>query len=137
MPDQYYVVIFNQSGDVKNYLLFNDPPDEGSLGTPYSNVWLRSNGVFSPNGRGKFSIGTETFAVCGTTSKQEAFGLKVQIDTSDNSDVTLSTRDVPGTSLDMEIIHDGAGFVPPGGTTTLPGSFGIQTGAFSARQYSK
>ena len=138
MPQQYFVIIKNHSGDVQNYLLFNEAPEPGPLGTPYSNVWLHSKGVFSPNGQGKFSIGVEHFAVCGTTIRQQTFGLNVQVDTSDFAPVTLSEDKEPGTMVLMEIKDEGAGFVPPPGTITQPGgSFEIKTGAFSSREYRK
>ncbi|MCJ1359422.1 MAG: hypothetical protein MMC33_009424 [Icmadophila ericetorum] len=131
MYDKYSIVVKNHSGSVQNYHLLAEPPK-----TPYSNVWLRSSGVFSPNGTARFSFGAEVFAVCGTTAKQEPLGHNVKVDTSDFSKVTLATGSTHGTVLYMEVIKDGAGFVgPQGKEATHGGAFGIKTGMYDADKY--
>jgi len=135
MANDYFVRVLNKSSETQNYLLFNDPPTRGDLGTPYSNVWERSPGVFSPNGTAKFQFSTDVYAVCGSTVSKQALGVKMQIDTSDFARVTLTEPKKDGVNVNMDVQSGGVGFKPPPGTVTEAGSYGIKTASFDLNRY--
>lgn len=132
----YNIVIENQSGYSQRYLFFSDvPKPRGNLGEVYSNVWLTAPGVGSPRGSAKFTVPVENFAVCGTTPGKLEPG--VSVSTNDYAEVALAGQDQPGTVPQMQIVDEGAQFVPPPKDTKMANSFGIDTATYLPVKYRK
>ncbi|EFY85355.1 hypothetical protein MAC_08604 [Metarhizium acridum CQMa 102] len=131
---EYKIVVLNKSTGSQNYLFFNQKPEESpSVGKIYNNVWIRSPGVGTPNGRATFDVKVANFAICGTTPVPVDYG--VVVSTSDSAAVQLKSNTQPGTVPVMEIVSDGPQYVPPYGTTDKDNSFGIQTKPFDPDRY--
>lgn len=131
---EYFVTVHNKSDETQNYLFFNQSPDESaSVGQIYSNVWIKSPGVPSPNGKAVFDVKVANFAICGTAPKPVDYG--VVVSTSDFAAVELTSKKKPGTAPVMEMVSEGPQFVEPYGTTEKEHSFGIQTKPFNPDKY--
>ncbi|KAF8461844.1 hypothetical protein BDZ91DRAFT_797610 [Kalaharituber pfeilii] len=115
----YTIRVYNQSAEWKEFLLFNAPPKVSQ--TPdkaYSNVWIKSKMTPNPNGMVQFSITTDHFAVCGTTTVKLKDG--VEVETSHFYDVSKTVV------LDL---------FPPPSDTTHANSFGIKVGGYNPEEY--
>ncbi|EAW15641.1 uncharacterized protein NFIA_049820 [Aspergillus fischeri NRRL 181] len=122
---EYFITVKNKTGKTKNYLFFNQEPGESSsVGKIYTNVWIRSPGVPSPNGRADFHVKVANFAICGTTPNLIDYGVVVA--TSNFAPVELTTNAKKGTVPLMDIVNEGPQFIAPYGETDKDNSFGIQ-----------
>ncbi|PKX95972.1 uncharacterized protein P174DRAFT_419867 [Aspergillus novofumigatus IBT 16806] len=131
---EYSITVKNKTGKTKNYLFFNQEPGESSsVGQIYTNVWIRSPGVPSPNGRADFHVKVANFAICGTTPDPVDYGVVVA--TSDFAPVELTTNAKKGTVPLMNIVNEGPQFIAPYGETDKDNSFGIQVKAFDPDRY--
>jgi len=136
MPNQFKVVIINNAGFTQQYLLFNDPPEQGSLGTVYSNVWAKTPGVHGDGSKGSFLFNDDCFAACGSTQDQSSLDQSgMQIDTSDIKPVTLGAGTQEGTIQQVTLEEGGIGFDPKTTTGAPAGAFMIKGATFDPAQY--
>ena len=129
----YTIIVQNESTKRHEFLLFSSLPElSENVGHPYTNVWVKSVSVPTPNGHAQFDIQVEDFAVCGTTPTPLAND--VLVSTGDYIPVTL-TGASPGTKGIVKVVGGGPEFVAPAKTTSVAHSFGISVEPYNPLEY--